>query len=178
MPLDSSVVPVAQHAWYAVWTHSHCERLVSDHLAARGFEAFLPEMRTWSKRAGKKRLMQVPMFPGYLFVRHAIDKHSYVEMLKVRGLVRVLEGGWSKLTPIPDDEIAAIQRIAGADVPVLPHASLVQGARVRVTDGPLTGLEGVFVQDKPAKGRLIASVALLGRSVAVEVDCTSVAAVS
>jgi transcription antitermination factor NusG len=170
--------PAAGNRWYAVWTHSHCERLVNDHLSARGFTVFLPEVPTWSKRGGVKRLVETPLFPGYLFVHHAIDKHSYIEMLKVRGVVRILEGGWAKLTPIPDEEIDAVQRITAAGVPVRPYPSLAEGSRVRVTDGPLAGLEGVFVQDKPTRGRLIASVGLLGRSVAVEIDVTSIAGVS
>jgi transcription antitermination factor NusG len=128
----------------------------------------------WSKRGGEKRLIRVPMFPGYLFVRDAMDKRSYIEILKARGVVRILEDGWTRLTPIPDDEIDAIQQVVAAEVPVFPHEHLSEGDRVQVTEGPLAGLEGLFLQDKPTKGRLILNVDLLGRSVAVEVDCTAV----
>jgi transcription antitermination factor NusG len=103
-----------------------------------------------------------------------MDKRSYVEILKARGVVRILEDGWTRLTPIPDAEIDAIQQVVSADVPVLAHEHLAQGDRVEVTNGPLAGLEGLFVQDKPTKGRLVVNVELLGRSVSVEVDCTSV----
>jgi transcriptional antiterminator NusG len=161
-------------AWYAVWTNSHCEQLVSQQLSAKGFSAFLPEMSVWSKRGGEPRLIRVPMFPGYLFVRDSMDKKSYVEILKARGVVRILEDGWSRLTPIPDDEIDAIQQVISADIPVFPHAHLAHGDRVEVTEGPLAGLEGLFVQNKPTKGRLVLTVDLLGRSVAVEVDAAAV----
>jgi transcription antitermination factor NusG len=161
-------------AWYAVWTHSHCEQSVSQQLSAKGFAAFLPEMSVWSKRGGEQRLIRVPMFPGYLFVHDAMDKASYIEILKARGVVRVLEDGWTRLTPIPDAEIDALQQVVNADIPVFHHEHLSHGDRVEVTDGPLTGIEGLFVQDKPTKGRLVLSVDLLGRSVAVEVDCTAV----
>jgi transcriptional antiterminator NusG len=161
-------------AWYAVWTHSHCEQVVNQQLSAKGFAAFLPEMSVWSKRGGEKRLIRVPMFPGYLFVRDPMGKTSYIEILKARGVARILEDGWSRLTPIPDREIDAIQQVVGADVPVFSHAHLTHGDRVEVTEGPLAGLEGLFVQDKPSKGRLVLTVDLLGRSVAVEVDCTAV----
>jgi transcription antitermination factor NusG len=163
-------------AWYAVWTQSHFEQAVSQQLSAKGFAAFLPEVSLWSKRGGDKRLIRVPMFPGYLFVRDAMEKQSYIEILKARGVVRVLEDGWTRLTPIPDDEIDAIRRVVAADVPVFPHVHLAHGDRVEVTDGPLAGLQGLFVQDRPAKGRLVLNVDLLGRSVAVEVDCTAVKA--
>jgi transcription termination/antitermination protein NusG len=161
-------------AWYAVWTHSHFEQSVSQQLSAKGFTSFLPELSVWSKRGGEKHLIRVPMFPGYLFVRDEMDKGSYIEILKARGVVRILEDGWTRLTPVPDAEIEAIQQVVNSEVPVFTHEHLSHGDRVEVTDGPLAGLEGVFVQDKPAKGRLVLNVGLLGRSVSVEVDCTAV----
>lgn len=170
----TDAVETGAEAWFGVWTKSHCERLVAQHLSTRGFAAFLPEMGVWSTRAGATRVIRVPMFPGYLFVRTAMDKHRYVEMLKVRGIVRILEDGWTRLTPIPDSQVEAIQRLVDADVPVFPHPHLRHGDRVRVVDGPLMGLEGIFVHDKLRKGRLVLSVDLLGRSVSVEVDCTAV----
>src|SRR5437870_979088 len=78
--------PVVGARWYALWTHSHSERLVCDQLAARGFEAFLPTVEVWSRRAGTRHRIQVPMFPSYLFVHHDMDKHSYIEVQKTRGL--------------------------------------------------------------------------------------------
>ena len=161
-------------AWYAVWTQSHFEQAVSQQLSAKGFTAFLPEMSVWSKRGGDKHLIRVPMFPGYLFVRDEMDKRSYIEILKARGVVRILEDGWTRLTPVPDGEIDAILQVVNAEVPVFTHEHLAHGDRVEVTDGPLAGLEGRFLQDKPTKGRLVLNVELLGRSVSVEVDCTAV----
>ena len=163
-------------AWYAVWTHSHYEYLVAQQLSSKGFKPLLPEMSVWSKRVGGKRLVKVPMFPGYLFLRHGMEKRSYIEILKVRGIGGILEDGWTRLTPIPNAEVDAIQRIMEADVPILPHAHLRHGDRVRVNEGPLAGLEGLFVQSQPNKGRLVVSVELLGRSVAVEIDGTGVTA--
>lgn len=174
--LDRSGSASNEEAWYAIWTQSHYEHVVADQLSAKAFAPFVPEVSVWSKRLGAKRLIRVPMFPGYLFVRHAMEKRSYIEMLKVRGIVRILEDGWNRLTPVPDAEIDAIRRLVTANIPVFPHAHLRCGDRVRVVDGPLTGVEGLFVQDKLSKGRLVVSVSLLGRSVAVEMDCTGVRA--
>ena len=156
--------------WYALYTRSHCEQLVCDQLTARGFYLFLPKIDVWSRRAGKQRLISVPMFPGYLFLRHTMDKLSYIDVRKARGLVRILGERWDKLSVIPDTEIEAIQRVFNMSLPVLSHPYLREGQRVRITRGPLTGIEGILLQSKPAKGLLILSIDLLQRSVAVEVD--------
>ncbi len=168
----------ASAAWYAIWTHSHCERLVAGQLAAKDIPPFLPEMRIRSRRRGVPVIVSAPMFPGYLFVHQAMDKHTYVEILKVRGIVRILEDGWTRLTPIPDADIAAIRRIVDVDVPVFAHPHLAQGERVSILEGPLAGIEGVFVRGQAREGWLVISVDLLGRSVAVQIDGAAVVPMS
>jgi transcriptional antiterminator NusG len=160
--------------WYALYTRSRCEQLVYDQLMAKGFSLFLPRIEVWSQRSGKGRLAPVPMFPGYLFLHHAMDKESYIEVRKARGLVRILGERWDRLGVVPEKEIEAIQTVVQVRVPLLPYPYLRQGQRVRITRGPLTGMEGILVQSKPSKGLLVLSVELLQRSVAVEVDCSVV----
>lgn len=167
---------VADLNWYVLWTRSHCEQLVYDQLIAKGFDLFLPEIDTWSRRGGIRRRCGVPMFPGYLFLHHGMDASSYIEVRKARGLVRVLGEGWERLAVLPDEEIEAIHRVLRAEQPVLAHPYLREGQRVRVTRGPLANVEGILVRMKPGKGLLVLSVNFLRRSVAVEVDCTAVAA--
>jgi len=160
--------------WFVVWTASHCERLVHEQLTAARFEAFLPTMRAWSRQRGVRRTIAVPMFAGYVFVRSGMDKRSYIEIVKLRGVVRLLGEAWDRLAPIPDDEIATIRRVVDTDMPVFPYPYLRDGQQVRITDGPLKGVEGVLVQSKPRKGLLVVSVSLLQRSIAVEVEGTDV----
>jgi transcription antitermination factor NusG len=118
------------------------------------------------------------MFPGYVFLRHAVEKHSYLEIIKTRGLVRILGERWDRLMPVPDCEIEVIRRLVNADAPVMPHPYLHEGQRVRITHGALADVEGILVRVKPAKGLLVLSINLLQRSVAVEVDCTQVTPVA
>jgi transcription termination/antitermination protein NusG len=162
--------------WYALYTHSHCEQLVADQLAAKGFHVFLPKLETWSQRAGRQHLISLPMFSSYLFLHHAIDRTSYMEVHKARGLVRILGERWDRLGIIPDAEIEPIQKVVAARFPMLPHPYLKEGRRMRITHGPLAGAEGILVQSKPGKGLLILSVELLQRSVAVEVPYSAVVA--
>jgi len=165
-------LPDAQ--WFAIWTHSHCEQLVHDQLSAKGFCPFLPTVRTWSRRTGARRLIAVPMFPGYLFIHHAVEKASYIEILKTKGIVQILGERWDRLSPVADAEIEALRRVVDTNVAVLPHPYLREGQRVRITDGPLAGVEGILVRSRPKHGLLVLSVNLLHQSVAVEVDCTTV----
>jgi transcription antitermination factor NusG len=149
---------------------------VCDQLAAKGFHIFLPKIDVWSRRAGKKHLISGPMFPGYLFLRHVMDKTSYIEVRKARGLVRILGERWDKPSVVPNVEIEAIQTTLRVSIPIMPHPYLREGQRVCITQGPLQGVEGILVQSKPAKGLLIISVDLLRCSIAVEIDYSVVTA--
>jgi transcriptional antiterminator NusG len=172
--MEDAAESVKGAQWFALWTHSHCEQLVHDRLVAKRFHAFLPMIQVWSRRGNTTHLIRLPMFPGYLFLRHAMDKGSYIQILKTEGLVRILGERWDRLAVVADAEIDAVQRVLGAELPVLPHPYLHQGERVRITGGPLMDVEGILSRVKPNKGLLVVSVNLLQRSVAVEVDCTQV----
>jgi transcription termination/antitermination protein NusG len=160
--------------WYALWTHSHSEQLVGQQLTAKGFHVLLPQVELWSARRGVRRRIQLPLFPGYLFLHHHMDKHSYIEVRKARGLVNILGGRWDQLMPVPEVQISAIQTMMLSSLPLLPYPYLQVGQRVRIIDGPLTDVEGILVRTNPNRGRLVLSVDLLRQSVAVDVDCTRV----
>jgi transcriptional antiterminator NusG len=162
--------------WRVLWTHSNCEQLVHDQLATKGFELFLPTVDAWCRRGGVRRLARLPLFRGYLFLHHAMDRTSYVEVCKARGLVRVLGERWDELDIVADAEIETIQRLVSSGLPMLPHPYLREGDRVRITRGALAGVEGILVRMHPKKGLLVVSVNLLRRSVAVRLDCTALEA--
>ena len=161
---------VKEPRWYALWTHSHCEQLVRGQLDAKKFEVFLPMIGVWSWRAGVKHRIRRPLFPGYLFVRDALTGSRYVELLRARGLVGVLGGQDGGPREIPDMEIEAIQALVASELPASPYPYLQTGQRVRISDGPLAGVEGILVERRAGKGLLVLSVHLFRRSVAVEVD--------
>jgi transcription antitermination factor NusG len=172
--MSATLTPDTGARWHVLWTRSHCEQLVHDQLAGKQFELFLPKFEAWTRRAGGRSLSGTPLFPGYLFLRHALDKESYIEVRKARGLVSILGDGWDRPASLPELEIDAIRRMVGAKVPAAAHPYLREGWRVRVTRGSLAGLEGILVQLKMKQGLLVLSLNLLQRSVAVEVDCTAV----
>jgi len=160
--------------WHVLWTRSHSEQLVHDQLADRGFHVFFPTMQTWVRRHGMRYRATVPMFPGYFFLRHRMDPHSYLEICQTRALVKVLGEGWDRLAVIPEQEIDAIRTLHVSRLPAAPHAYLQTGQRVRVIAGLLAGSEGILLRTNPGKGLFVISIHLLQRSVAVEIDCTLV----
>jgi transcription antitermination factor NusG len=168
------VSPPLAAPWHVLWTNSHCEQMVHEQLAARGFHPFLPKIEVWSVRAGRRRLLPAPMFTGYLFLNDELDKVAHTEVRKAKGLVRILGERWDRPAVVPDAEIEAIRRLADSRVPAFAHPYLREGRRVRIVSGPLADVEGILVRVRPVKGLLVLSVHLLQRSVAVEVDCTQV----
>jgi transcription termination/antitermination protein NusG len=164
--------PMTAAPWRVLWTRSNCEQLVHDQLAAKGFDLFLPHMESWSRRGGIRHRERTPLFRGYLFLRHAVDKASYLEICQARGLVRMLGERWDRLEVVPSSEVEAIQKLVHSGLPVMTHPYLREGQRVRIKNGPLADVEGIVVRVNPKKGLLVVSVGLLRRSVAVQLDCT------
>jgi transcription termination/antitermination protein NusG len=174
--MDPVVRPERGLAWHVLWTRSNCEQLVADQLIAKGFDVFLPTIDAWSRPGGVRTLVRVPLFRGYLFLRHAMDKASYLDVRRTNGIVRLLGERWDRLEVVPDREVEGIQSVLRSRLPILPHPYLREGHPVRITSGPLAGVEGVLLQRDPSKGLLVISIHLLRRSLAVEVDCTVVEA--
>ena len=166
----------AHPMWYAIWTRSHSEQLVADQLLAKGLQVFLPKISVWSRRGGVRHAIRVPMFSGYVFLNENVDKNIYLEVIKARGVVRLLGDRWDSLSPIAQGEIEGLQALVSSGLAITPHSYLREGQRVRITGGPLKGVDGILVDNKSEKGLLVLSVDLLQRSVAVQIDCTWVAA--
>jgi transcription termination/antitermination protein NusG len=169
-------ISVAQHpGWHVLWTRSNYERLVHDQLARKGYDVFLPQIQQWTLRKhGGLQSSRVPMFKGYLFLNHAIDKAAYLDICKVDGLVAILGARWDRLARVPDGEIDAIRLAVDSQLPTTPYPYLEAGTKVRITHGSLANAEGILVKTERTKGLFILSVNLLRRSVAVEVHCANV----
>lgn len=160
--------------WHVVWVRSHCEQLVHEQLFGKGFETFLPMMGAWRTLAGARHRIEVPMFPGYLFVRGLEDKRRHVEVRKARGLVQVLGRRWDRPAIVPEAEVGALRTLAESALEIHATPFLAQGQRVRVVFGALKGVEGTLLRSNARTGLLVLSVTLLQRSVAAEVHCSSV----
>ena len=150
------------------------EKFVSAALDAKGYEQFLPlymSRRAWSDRTKE---VQLPLLDGYVFCR--LNPASRLPILTIPGVNHFVGFGKTPAS-IPDDEIEALRAIVHAGVPSHPWPFLKVGQRVHVIQGPLRNLEGILVQIKGID-RLVISVNLLQRSVAVQIDRNWVSPVS
>ena len=158
--------------WYAVYTRSNFEKRVAAELAARHVEHYLPVFQQVHQWKDRKKLVDVAVFPGYVFARFCDSARTRLEVLRTIGTVRILGQG-DRIEPIPDLEIDGIRRLLKANVPCFAHPFLRQGAWVRVKRGPLKEVEGLLVRVK-SQTRLVLSVTLLSQSVATEIDISDV----
>lgn len=144
-------------------------------LAGRGVESYLPLFREVHRWKDRKKLVELPVFPGYVFARFTNTNEYRLRVLKALGVVRILGPG-ERIEPVPDAEIDSVQRLLSSGVAAFSHPFLREGAWVRVKHGPLTGVEGLLVRVKN-QTRLVLSVNLLSQSVATEIDVSDVAVV-
>jgi len=160
---------INEAAWYVLYTYSRHEAQVELGLRRRGLEVFLPKVTVPSRRRDRSLHIQVPLFPGYLFVYSEMQPSEYVTILRQAGVVRIL-GINGRLTPVPAAVVESIQTIVNSDQPFYPWPYLEKGRRVIIVDGPLAGAVGVVVGRRQKTQRLIVSVELFRRSVAVELS--------
>jgi transcription antitermination factor NusG len=155
------------HPWYAIRVQAKFEKVASTVLRQKGFEEFLPlyrAKRSWSDRV---KQLDLPLFPGYLFCRLDIAERL-LPVVTTPGVLGIVSAGRDPVA-IPDQEIELVQAVIRSGLPAMPWPTLSAGALVLIEHGPLAGVEGV-VLDVDKKCRLIVSVSMLQRSVAVEVE--------
>jgi transcription antitermination factor NusG len=161
-----------EHRWYAAYTSANHEKRVSLQLAMRRIEHFLPmyqSVRRWKDRRVK---LEMPLFPGYLFVRLALQDR--LQVLKVPGVANLVSF-CGKPAALTDSELELLRESLSGGLKAEPHPYLSVGRKVRLQSGPLSGLSGILVRRKSG-ARFVVSVDLIQRSVAVELDEADLAA--
>jgi transcriptional antiterminator NusG len=152
--------------WFAVRVRSNYEKVTELHLKDRGYERFAPSYRVETQWSDRKKEVDRVLFPGYVFCR--LDPNNRLPVLSAPGVVGLV--GCGKIpVPIPNEEIERIQRLVESGLLVRPWPFLELGQTVLIERGPLTGMEGILVEER-GECRLVLSINLLRRSVAAEVD--------
>lgn len=170
--VESVAEPPSNPRWYAVYTCSRREKRVAEVLAKRQVEFFLPTYKTVRRWKDRRVTLDLPLFPGYVFTR--IKAGDRLRVLEVPGVVRFVcfDG---RPQPLPDCDVEALRNGLCMKLKAQPYPYLKVGHRVRIKYGPLQGVEGILVRKKDSL-RLVISLDLIMRSVAVEVDAADIEA--
>jgi transcription antitermination factor NusG len=154
--------------WFAIRTRARHEKTVAKQFETSRVESFLPlctEMRSWSDR---RKEVDLPLFPGYVFVRFSNTSHMRLLVFQARGVVGFV-GPNNRATAIPAKQIEALRSLVDARVDLRPHPYLNVGQKIRIQNGALQGMEGVLVRVASDES-LIVSVDLIHKSVAIRLE--------
>lgn len=159
--------------WYAVQTRSRHEKVFRDQLAQKAIEHFLPTTKRWSQWKDRRKEIELPLFAGYCFARFSL--RDRIRVLQSSGAVRIV-GPNGHPESVPESEIHSMRLLMKNGLPYISHPYAKQGSRVEVIRGPLQGARGSLLrQARP--WRLVLSISLIQKSVAVEIDASDVALV-
>jgi len=152
--------------WYALYTCARHEKRVAQQIEGRRMSCFLPLYRSVRRWKDRRKELQLALFPGYVFVHMPLS--NKLKVLEVPGVVRLVSFN-GEPAALPAEEIEALRTRLSNSSKIEPHPYLRAGRKVRVRSGPFQGLEGVVVRRKD-RCRLIFSIDLIQRSLAIEVD--------
>lgn len=152
--------------WYAAYTSANHEKRVSEQLRAHEVEQFLPLYSSFRRWKDRRVTLNLPLFPGYLFVRIAL--RDRLKVLQVPGVARLV-GFDGKAAALPEKEIEALRTGFADGVQARPHPYLATGRLVRIKSGPMAGLRGILERRKNG-ARLVVSLELIQRAMSVEID--------
>jgi len=169
MPLETDT-----RRWFALQVRTRWESSTAVLLSGKGYEALLPTYKTKKRWNGRLSEIDAPLFPGYVFCR--FDALKRLPVLVTPGVISVVGRGRVPL-PVDDSEITAIQTVVGSGLRAEPWPYLELGQKIRIERDALAGLEGILVNFK-GSNRIVVSVTLLHRSVALEIDRSCVKSVA
>ena len=146
--------------WYAIYTKSRNEKMVSANLEVKGIEVYLPLLKILKQWSDRKKWVEVPLFRSYIFV-HIYDK-NYLDVLQTDGVVRFVTFRNERIS-IPENQIIAVKSYLEEDDPInIENLEYLPGDRVEVCRGPLRGLLGVFIEVK-GKQRVMVEIESIGQ---------------
>ncbi|MDP3260720.1 MAG: UpxY family transcription antiterminator [Thermodesulfovibrionales bacterium] len=163
----------SQPSWYAVHVKSRHEFKVVERLKKSGVETFLPAVERLSRWKDRKKLINFPLFPGYIFVHMNKIYEAMLTVLKTRGVVRFLGIVPSEPEPVSEDQIISLKKLVESKETLDPYPYLKEGQRVRIKMGPLAGVEGILTERK-GQHLLVLSVDILRQGVSLKIDASDV----
>lgn len=166
--------------WYVLHTRSRYENTVSEALMKKSVEVFFPQIlvrkrvpdakpnRKTDQKTDQKKMIPVPLFPGYIFIRTTLEPQVHLDILRTAGAVHLI-GSRSGPVPVPEETIASLKIMVSAENPLSTGAQFESGDRVMVISGPFAGVRGIFFRYKGVN-RVIVNLEVLGQYVSAEVS--------
>jgi len=164
---QSAIQNLKSYSWYVLHTRSRFEQVVFDGLDGKSLAAFLPRANVVRKRRNRHWKIRIPLFPGYVFVRSDLNPYERLEILKTRGVVRLV-GNKDGPIPVSDETVDSLQILVAGNNPLVTGKRLRKGDRVIVVKGPFAGVIGTFVRYR-GSGRVIVTIEALGQYAAADV---------
>jgi transcriptional antiterminator NusG len=155
--------------WYALHTRSHFEQKVYEGLRGKSIEGFYPRIQVISRRKDRRKKIMIPMLPGYVFVCSDLKAEEHLQILKTVGVVRIVSFR-GKPIPASEEEISSLKILDGTDRTVQNQDYMKKGDRVMIMEGPLKGLIGYYLRHKAQSEKVVVTIELLKRSLAVEIE--------
>ena len=158
--------------WYVLHTKSRFENVVNEGLLRKQVEVFLPRITVASRRRDRRKMIRVPLFPGYVFVKTDLKPNHHLEIVKTAGAVKLV-GNTRGPIPVPEETVQSLRIMVATDEPITTGYQFCKGDRVMVVNGPFTGVAGIFDHYR-GRGRIIVHIEALGQFAAVEVSSEDV----
>ena len=160
--------PQGESSWYAVHTMARHEKRVAAQFEEKRVCTFLPLLHQVHRWSDRRRIVEIPMFSCYAFVRMVQTVEERLKVLRTQGVLGFV-GSERQGTSIPDEQIESLRKAVSGKVPCLPHPFISAGKRVRIRGGSLDGVEGILMR-QGGDHSLVISVELLQRSVSIRIE--------
>lgn len=159
--------------WFALYVKSRHEFVANSELLKKGIETFLPSVKKWRQWKDRRKLIDFPLFPGYLFVHIYPNPEGFINVLKAKGVVTLVSSESGHPMPLQPEEISSLRLLieSGKELDIYPY--LREGTWIRVRRGPLKGAEGIL-KKKEDQYMFLVNIKLLGRSVGVKIHADDI----
>ncbi len=168
-----NLIDTSNANWYAIYVKSRHEFHVFERLSRSNIDAFLPTVERLSRWKDRKKIVNFPLFPGYLFVHISKSYNNILTVLKTNGVVRFL--GISPRNPehIPEEQITSLKRLLENKACLDTYPYLKEGQRVKIKRGPLAGVEGILIE-KLEQHMLVLCVDIIQQGVSLKIEASEV----
>ncbi|RJQ86203.1 MAG: UpxY family transcription antiterminator [Desulfobacteraceae bacterium] len=158
--------------WYVLHTKSRFENVVSEGLQKKSIEVFLPKITVPSQRKDRRKMIRVPLFPGYVFVKSDLHPNHHLDIVKTVGAVKLV-GDTQGPIPVPHDTVQSLRIMVASDQPIATGSHFTKGDQVLVVNGPFAGVIGTFDHYR-GLDRIVVYIEALGQFASVEVNAEDV----